>query len=108
MPLEVYTLAEVAEMLNTSVSTVRREIQAGRLTAFRVGTRWRITDAALAAYVEAQTWHPERNAKPEAKRVTATSPGTPAGGAGAPLYASPMDERRAAILSNKPRPRRGN
>lgn len=35
----LYTVAEVAEMLNVSKSTVRRWIRAGKLTAYHVGSR---------------------------------------------------------------------
>ncbi len=107
MTLQAYTLSQVAEMLQSSQSSILREIQHGRLTAFRVGTRWRITDAALQAYVEAQTWHPENARKPEARRVTATSPGTPRANATAPLSGTAQDALIASIFENKPMPKRG-
>jgi excisionase family DNA binding protein len=45
------TVTEVAECLAVDPRTVRAEIERGRLAAFRVGTVWRITPAALDEYM---------------------------------------------------------
>lgn len=47
------TVAEVARLLSCDDKTVRREIDRGRLGAFRVGREWRITWAAVEAYQRA-------------------------------------------------------
>lgn len=46
----VWTTDEVAEMLRTSRQTIIREIDAGRLEAFRLGRSYRITQSALDAF----------------------------------------------------------
>jgi excisionase family DNA binding protein len=44
-------LAEVARRLSVSPRTVRRLVDAGELSSFRVGGQVRIESAALAAYL---------------------------------------------------------
>ena len=46
----VWTTDEVAEMLRTNRQTIIREIDAGRLDAFRLGRAYRIKQSALDAY----------------------------------------------------------
>jgi excisionase family DNA binding protein len=48
----VHTLEQVAERLQVSADTVRREIRRGRLTAVRIGNRIRVTETQLARYLE--------------------------------------------------------
>ena len=48
-----YSIAEVAIALGISVSTVRRMIRSGRLSAFRIGRQWRISLASLQAFTGA-------------------------------------------------------
>jgi excisionase family DNA binding protein len=47
------TLAEVAEVLNTSSSQVYALVRSGELAAIRIGGRgqWRVERAALEAYI---------------------------------------------------------
>lgn len=47
--------AVAAEMLNTSLTNVRRLIARGELAAIRVGNCWRIPRSALLAYCESGT-----------------------------------------------------
>lgn len=47
----VYTVAEAAEKTTFSVSTLRREIRAGRLQVRRVGRCIRILDEELARWL---------------------------------------------------------
>ncbi len=46
----IYTVEQVAEMLQVSVQTVRRLIKEKKLKAFRVGTQLRIKKEDLDAY----------------------------------------------------------
>lgn len=55
MATKLLTMDEVAESLRVSRRTVQREIAQCRLAAVRVGGQVRIPEAALAAYLEAQT-----------------------------------------------------
>ena len=48
----VYTAAEAAAILGIKTATINGYIHAGKLDAFRVGTRWRITADALDRYIE--------------------------------------------------------
>lgn len=89
--MEAYRISTVAAMLDSTEDTILREIQRGRLGAIRVGVQWRITDAQLAAYVEAQTCHDEPKEK-------ATSRGTPNAKNGGRRSLSPQGERERAIL----------
>ncbi len=52
-PLLFLEVAHVAHRLKTSPAFVRRLIREGRLSAFRVGNRWRIEEADLLAYIAA-------------------------------------------------------
>ena len=48
---KVYTVKEIAKILQTSRQQVRRMIQEEELEAVRVGREWRITDDALNAFL---------------------------------------------------------
>ena len=48
---KVYTVKEIAKILQTSRQQVRRMIQGEELEAVRVGREWRITDDALNAFL---------------------------------------------------------
>lgn len=50
-----YTLQEVAEALGRSERQVYRDIYAGRLTAHKVGSHWRISQDDVDAYVNGLT-----------------------------------------------------
>lgn len=47
-----YTIEEVAAILRVNAATIRKEIHAGRLHAFRVGRHYRITEAQLHEYTK--------------------------------------------------------
>lgn len=47
-------LRKVQQILDSSRSTVLREIERGRLKAFKVGNCWRVSADALAAYMEVE------------------------------------------------------
>jgi excisionase family DNA binding protein len=49
------TVKEVAETMRVSTMTVYRLIKAGELAAIRVGKHFRIRDADLTGYLDAQT-----------------------------------------------------
>ena len=48
---EVLTVAEAAELLQVAQQTVRSELTAGRLPGRKVGKAWRLSRAAVAAYI---------------------------------------------------------
>jgi excisionase family DNA binding protein len=54
--LELLTVDQVAELCQVDARTVRRAIDRGELKASKLGQRgcWRITTAAVAAWVEAR------------------------------------------------------
>lgn len=55
MAKSVYKLRDVAEVLQTSISTVRREIRSGNLEAIVVGRRQiRVTAQALTRYLQSR------------------------------------------------------
>lgn len=48
---ELLTLEQVAELLSVAPEDVRHELEAGNLTGRRIGSQWRITRAALDAFL---------------------------------------------------------
>ena len=46
-----YTVGHVADVLNRSKVTIRREITEGKLPAVKVGRAWTITRSDLVAYL---------------------------------------------------------
>lgn len=50
---KLLSLAEVGERTALSRSTLYREIEAGRLTALKIGKSVRVTDSELRRYIEA-------------------------------------------------------
>ena len=55
MESECVSLARAAKILGVCVRTVRREIERGKLIAFRVGRSLRIRMSELRRYMEEQT-----------------------------------------------------
>jgi len=51
---EIYSLEDVARLLKVSPKTVKRQIKAGKITAFRVGRSLRFTHEALQEYMHNQ------------------------------------------------------
>lgn len=52
MSLELYTAAEVAEVLRLNLQVVQRKLQAGEIPAYRIGREWRIEKEQLVAWLE--------------------------------------------------------
>lgn len=54
MPPRFLTLADVADVLNISLSQTRALVRSGDLRAIQVGGRnqWRVEDAELEAYIQ--------------------------------------------------------
>jgi excisionase family DNA binding protein len=54
MPPRFLTLADVADVLNVSLSQARALVRSGELRALQVGGRnqWRVEDAELEAYIQ--------------------------------------------------------
>jgi excisionase family DNA binding protein len=50
MPLELYSIEQVAELLALHARTVRNYVRAGRLKAVRIGKQYRIARADLEAF----------------------------------------------------------
>jgi excisionase family DNA binding protein len=53
--IKVYTLEEVMEILKVSRRTIYNYIKADQLKAIKVGREWRVTEKALAAFLETGT-----------------------------------------------------
>lgn len=54
------TVAQVADLLQVHVQTVRREIRSGRMRAHRISEKWwRVPERDLAAWQDATEWRPE-------------------------------------------------
>ncbi|SIR91474.1 TOBE domain-containing protein [Micromonospora avicenniae] len=67
--MTVFRMSEAAELLGVSVDTVRRWIDAGRLTAGRDEQGHRVIDGVdLAAFVRAQAGDPERRVEESSAR----------------------------------------
>lgn len=48
---QVLTVEEVAQYLKTNPDTVNKEMEEGRIRAFKVGEEWRCTDTSLMEYI---------------------------------------------------------
>jgi excisionase family DNA binding protein len=91
------TLREAAERLRVSPKTVGRIIDAGELAVIAVGSRYRIDDDALQAYIEAHTHTVGVDPDPGA---TSRSP-DPGPRAGArPRPSAPTDSQPAGAISS--------
>ena len=53
--VKVYTLEEVVEILRVSRRTIYNYIKTEQLKAIKVGREWRVTEKALAAFLETGT-----------------------------------------------------
>lgn len=51
MQARFYTLTEVAEMSKRSSRSIGRDLKSGKLQAHKVGGSWRVSEEALAAYI---------------------------------------------------------
>jgi excisionase family DNA binding protein len=51
---KVYTVDQVAEILQVHPRTVYRALEANSLRGFRVGTTWRVTQEALEAFMRGE------------------------------------------------------
>ena len=49
-----YTLAEISQRLKVSYRTVYRWVQAGELSAYKLGTEWRVAESDLQAFLQAR------------------------------------------------------
>lgn len=50
---QLLTPAEVAEILQVDEQTVRRYLREGKLRGLRIGNRWRVDQADLEAFIQA-------------------------------------------------------
>ena len=64
-PTRCLRIAAVAEILDLSVSSVRRLIRDGRLDAVRIGASVRVTESSLDALLKTGTQRSKRRAKKE-------------------------------------------
>ncbi len=54
---KLFKIGEIAEMLNTSTSNVRRLIRDQKLQALRVGSQWRVRKSEIFTYLEINKSH---------------------------------------------------
>ena len=57
------TLDEIAQRLKVSYRTVHRWVQAKELSAYKLGTEWRVAESDLQEFLESRKirrWHEER------------------------------------------------
>jgi len=52
--VRVYTVIEMADTLHVTPETLKEYIKDGKMTAFKVGNQWRMTDKDLSDYVDAR------------------------------------------------------
>ena len=50
--MKIYTVDQVAEVLQVSIKTIRRYIYSGKIAANKIGGQWRISQDSIDAYVE--------------------------------------------------------
>lgn len=55
MSEKLYTIEQIAEILQVGDSTVRRMIADREIEAIKVGRQWRITETALQDYLKRNT-----------------------------------------------------
>jgi len=58
-----YTLDEIAQRLKVSYRTVHRWVQAKELSAYKLGTEWRVAESDLQEFLQARKirrWDEER------------------------------------------------
>lgn len=51
LEVELYTVPEVAKLARVAARVVYEDLRAGRLPAHKIGREWRITRAAVEAYL---------------------------------------------------------
>lgn len=51
MTMKIYTLGEIMELLKVTRRTLYNHINEGKLDAFKVGDRWRVTEESLKKYL---------------------------------------------------------
>src|SRR3712207_196053 len=52
MSLELYTAAEVADVLRLNHQVVQRKLQAGEIPGYRIGREWRVEKSQLVEWLE--------------------------------------------------------
>lgn len=57
---KIYTLGEVMELLKVTRRTLYNHINEGKLDAFKVGDRWRVTEESLRKYLTQNTTKQEK------------------------------------------------
>lgn len=73
-PIELYTSAEVAEILRLHPQVVQRKLQAGEIPGYRIGREWRVERSQLMAWLEAHS--NQRAPRTAAEKVLATFVGS--------------------------------
>jgi len=50
--MKVYTPNEVADVLKVEPVTIRRWLMAGKMSGFKVGKEWRVTEEDIQQFIE--------------------------------------------------------
>jgi len=53
--LKIYTIHQVAEILQMPVETIYKHLRAGKLKGAKLGKHWRISDEKLKEYLDEHT-----------------------------------------------------
>lgn len=61
--LQLYTAAEVADILRLNHQVVQRKLQAGQIPAYRIGREWRVSREQLQSWLDAHS--NQREEQPE-------------------------------------------
>ena len=70
--IKVYTLDEVADIMQVTKRTLYNYIKAGTLKAVKVGKYWRVSEDNLQAFISTGTPVVDANKRPESKNDNKT------------------------------------
>lgn len=76
---EFFTTAELAKKLKMNVQVITRKVQAGEISAFKIGKDWRIPEQSVYEWLQRQSNNGGSNGNPAADQEQDASPQTSAG-----------------------------
>ncbi len=114
----IYSVEEIAAILKLQPFTVRKMFREKKLSGFKIGKAWRITESQLQAHItqleeSAQLSYqpepspadiPDKSQSPADREVPEAVPRAPFQNAGAPSYGSPLSMATGSLLIFSERP----